>query len=199
MRKVRSLARRLTRSGPPAIIDDRRISCRLFLWRRSVSGEIRRSRTSATDAVVNITCKPPECRTARQSDLAQVLFASLEHSDPFDRAVLAGILCLSHHRHGRIEQLSHCLGVSERQLHRRFLAAVGYSPKMFQSVLRFQRLLQTERQTSADQSLADLAASAGHADQAHMTRDLHRFANIQPTILLRSTLSTLQMSDLFKT
>src|SRR5437660_1767529 len=42
-------------------------------------------------------------------------------------------------------------------------------------------------------------ANAGYADQAHMTRDVNRLANIRPTVLLRSAESTLQMSDLFKT
>ncbi len=136
---------------------------------------------------------------ARRSALAQVLLASVGNSAPLDQNVLAGIEWLSRHPHGRIEQLSHWIGISERQLHRRFLAAIGYGPKMFQSVLRFQRLLKTARETSAEQSLADLAASAGYADQAHMTRDVHRFADIRPTMLLRSAESTLQMSDLFKT
>lgn len=136
---------------------------------------------------------------ARRSALAQALFASVEHSAPVDQAVLAGIQWLSRHPHGRIEQLSHWIGISERQFHRRFSAAIGYGPKMFQSVLRFQRLLKTARETGAEQGLADLAVSAGYADQAHMTRDVHRLANIRPTMLLRSVESTLQMSDLFKT
>jgi len=136
---------------------------------------------------------------ARRSALAQVLFASVEHSAPVDQAVLAGIQWLSRRPHGRVEQLSHWIGISERQVHRRFSAAIGYGPKMFQSVLRFQRLLKTARETGAEQSLADLAASAGYADQAHMTRDVQRLANIRPTMLLRSAESTLQMSDLFKT
>ena len=136
---------------------------------------------------------------ARRSALAQVLFASVEHSAPVDQAVLAGIQWLSRHPHGRIEQLSQWIGISKRQLHRRFSAAIGYGPKMFQFVLRFQRLLKTARETGAEQGLADLAVSAGYADQAHMTRDVHRLANIRPTMLLRSAESTLQMSDLFKT
>jgi hypothetical protein len=70
---------------------------------------------------------------------------------------------------------------------------------MFQSVLRFQRLLKTAREIGAKQDLADLAASAGYADQAHMTRDVYRLANLWPTVLLRSAESTLEMSDLFKT
>jgi AraC-like DNA-binding protein len=136
---------------------------------------------------------------ARRSALAQALLTTIEHSAPVDQAVWRGIQWLSSHPYGRIGQLSEWLGIGDRQLHRRFSAATGYSPKVFQSVLRFQRLLKIARDTGAAQGLADLAASAGYADQAHMTRDVHRFANVRPAILLRSTKSTLQMSDLFKT
>jgi AraC-like DNA-binding protein len=126
----------------------------------------------------------------RRSALGHALVASMQHSAPFDHAVLAGIQWLARRPHGRIVELSRWIGISERQLHRRFSAAVGYGPKMFQSVLRFQRLLKTARETGAQQSLADLAASAGYADQAHMTRDVHRLAGLQPTMLLRSAEST---------
>jgi AraC-like DNA-binding protein len=135
---------------------------------------------------------------ARRSALAQVLSAPVAHSAPLDQAVLAGIRWLSRHPRGRTGQLSRWIGISERQLHRRFSAAIGYGPKMFQSVLRFQLLLKTAREAGAEQNLADLAASAGYADQAHMTRDVRRLANLRPTVLLRSAESTLQMSDLFK-
>jgi AraC-like DNA-binding protein len=136
---------------------------------------------------------------ARRSALAQTLLAAVESPAPWDEAVLAAIQWLSRHPHGRIEQLSHAMGISERQLHRRFSAAVGYSPKMFHSVLRFQRLLKTGREAGAEQGLANLAASAGYADQAHMTREVRRFASLRPTMLLRSAECTLTMSDLFKT
>jgi AraC-like DNA-binding protein len=136
---------------------------------------------------------------AQRSTLGQVLLTSLEDSAPFDQAVLAGIRWLTRRPHGRIEHLSRWMGISERQLHRRFSAAIGYGPKTFQSVMRFQRLLKTAREKGAEQSLANLATSVGYADQAHMTREVHRLANLRPTVLLRSTESTLQMSDLFKT
>jgi AraC-like DNA-binding protein len=135
----------------------------------------------------------------RRSALAQALSTSAVPAAPLDQAVLASIRWLSSRPHGRIGQLSRWIGISERQLHRRFSAAVGYGPKMFQSVLRFQRLLKTARETGAERSLTDLAASAGYADQAHMTREVQRLSNLRPTVLLRSTDSTLQMSDLFKT
>lgn len=76
---------------------------------------------------------------------------------------------------------------------------MGYGPKTFQSVLRFQRLLKIAKESDIRQALAELAADAGYADQAHMTREFRRFANVQPTELLRSAECTLQMSDLFKT
>jgi AraC-like DNA-binding protein len=82
-------------------------------------------------------------------------------------------------------------------LQRRFSAAVGYGPKTFHSVIRFQRLLRIAGQRK--RSLADLAASAGYSDQAHMTREVRRFSNELPTTLLQSAESTLLMSDLFKT
>lgn len=135
----------------------------------------------------------------RRSALARVLLAPIGDSAPFDPAISASIQWLSRHPKGSIRQLSHWVGIGERQLHRRFSAAIGYGPKMFQSVLRFQRLLKIARETGLKRSLADLAVNTGYADQAHMTRDVHRLANIRPTELLRSAESTLQMSDLFKT
>lgn len=81
----------------------------------------------------------------------------------------------------------------------RFSTAVGYGPKMFQSVLRFQRLLNFAGRPHTHLPFADLAAVAGYADQAHMTREVGRFANWTPTILLPSAECTLRLSDLFKT
>jgi AraC-like DNA-binding protein len=116
-----------------------------------------------------------------------------------DDMVLASIQWLARHPRGRVEQLSQWLGLSRRQLQRRFSIAVGYGPKTFQSVLRFQRLLHFAGGHYNPQSLAGLAAAAGYADQAHMTRHARRFADSTPAILLQSAQSTLRMSDLFKT
>ncbi|GAA2408186.1 helix-turn-helix transcriptional regulator [Actinomadura vinacea] len=61
------------------------------------------------------------------------------------------------------------LGVSERQLRRRALAAFGYGPKTLQRILRFQRALALAR---AGRPLADVAYAAGYADQAHMANEV---------------------------
>jgi AraC-like DNA-binding protein len=135
----------------------------------------------------------------RLSALAEALVPSLKSAAPLDEAVAASIRWLGYHPDARIEHLSSSIGISNRQLQRRFLTAVGYPPKMFQSVLRFQRLLKLAKGAGSRQSLAELAAHAGYADQAHMTREFRRFAGVQPTALLHSAECTLQMSDLFKT
>ena len=136
---------------------------------------------------------------SRRSGLAEALVRATTLAVQPDQVVAASIRWLARHPHGRVEQLSHQIGLSHRQLQRRFSAAVGYGPKIFQSVLRFQRLLNFASGPRAPRSFADLSALAGYADQAHMTREVRRFANCTPTILLQSAECTLRMSDLFKT
>jgi AraC-like DNA-binding protein len=135
----------------------------------------------------------------RMSALADALLGRLALASPFDEVVVASIRWLATHPNGRVERLSQWIGISSRHLQRRFLVAVGYGPKTFQSILRFQRLLNLAGGAGAGQRLAELAADAGYADQAHMTREVHRFAKCPPTALLRSDRCTLRMSDLFKT
>ena len=136
---------------------------------------------------------------SENSQLPEVLARATCPATVPDRAVLASIRWLARHPCTPVQQLSQWIGISQRQLQRRFSAAVGYGPKMFQSVLRFQRLLHFANRLAPPRSLADLAATAGFADQAHMTREVQRFAGCKPTALMRSAACTLGMSDLFKT
>ena len=105
---------------------------------------------------------------------------------------------LARHRSVRMHELSRALGISGRQLQRRFRAAVGYGPKTFQRILRLQRLLAIAATTRAGHP-AELALDAGYADQAHMTREVRALAGRTPGALLARTGSTLAMSDLFNT
>lgn len=136
---------------------------------------------------------------SRKTALGEALVRAARSATPLDGAVVTGIRWLASHPHATVEQLSQCIGISHRQLQRRFSAAVGYGPKMFQSVLRFQRLLNFASRPSHAVCLADLAAVAGYADQEHMTREVRRFAGCTPTVLIPSAVCTLGMSDLFKT
>jgi AraC-like DNA-binding protein len=81
----------------------------------------------------------------------------------------------------RVDRLAEALGISERQLRRRFHRAVGYGPKTLDRVLRFRRLVSQARAVSdGDLDLARLAAELGYADQAHMTRDCVRLTGMPP-------------------
>lgn len=136
---------------------------------------------------------------ARKSAIQGALLDRLARAKLLDGTIGAAIQWLAQHPHGRVEQLSQWLGISSRQLQRRFSAAVGYGPKQFQSVLRFQRLLHLASRRGDPQSLAQLALEGGYADQAHMTRELQRFSGRSPTMLLRSADSALRLSDLLDT
>jgi AraC-like DNA-binding protein len=72
--------------------------------------------------------------------------------------------------------------LSERQLQRRFVERVGYGPKVFQRVARFQRAARRLRSDGA--GLAGAAAWAGYADQAHLTRESRRLSGLTPRELV---------------
>jgi AraC-like DNA-binding protein len=83
-----------------------------------------------------------------------------------------------------IPMLANMVGLSERQLRRRFTEAVGYGPKTLHSILRFQHALDLGRTTTPASGLAAIAYEAGYADQAHFTREVRRLAGVTPTELL---------------
>ncbi len=107
--------------------------------------------------------------------------AELASAGPADPAVQRGVQILGDPR-SRVQTLAGELGLSERQLRRRFHAAVGYGPKTLQRVLRFRRFL-AGAQPDAD--LARMAFDAGYADQAHLTRESVRLAGLTPARLAR--------------
>jgi AraC-like DNA-binding protein len=75
------------------------------------------------------------------------------------------------------------VGLGERQLRRRFERAVGYGPATLVRIQRFQRFLAlAEQQPGA--ALSRLAAEAGYADQAHLTRECGRLSGLSPLALL---------------
>ena len=76
--------------------------------------------------------------------------------------------------------LAAAVSLGERQLRRRFAAAVGYGPKTFARVARFRAALGLVR---AGAPLAAAAAQAGYADQAHMTREMRALAGRSPGAL----------------
>jgi AraC-like DNA-binding protein len=128
--------------------------------------------------------------------LEDALLRHLRNVEAADSGVEAAVDWIARHPSARVEKLSEFAGISGRQMHRRFSAAVGYGPKTFQSILRFQRLLYLASTGAVDRGLADLASLAGYSDQSHMTREVRRFAGKSPRQLLPSASCTLKLADL---
>ncbi len=88
----------------------------------------------------------------------------------------------------RAEAVAAEVGLSERQFRRRSQAAAGYGPKTLQRVLRFHRFVRlldaaparADASPSAPPDLAALAAKAGYADQAHLTRECSALSGLHP-------------------
>lgn len=81
----------------------------------------------------------------------------------------------------RVASVASELGVGERLLHRRMLAAVGYGPKLFSRVARLRRLLMAR---SGASSLSSRALDAGYASQAHMNEEVRRLTGTTPVRFL---------------
>jgi AraC-like DNA-binding protein len=115
------------------------------------------------------------------------------------RSLQAAVTWLARYPVGRVHDLARFLGLSERQLHRHFRNAVGYGPKTFQRIMRLQRMLTASTNVlESSFGLANLAADAGYADQAHMSREVRALTGAPPRSLLRRHSSSMSMSDLFK-
>jgi AraC-like DNA-binding protein len=90
--------------------------------------------------------------------------------DPVVPPVLAGL------RAGEsVTVLAERLGLTERALHRRCVAAFGYGPKFTQRVLRFQRAVRLAR---TGLPFGRVAADTGYADQAHLAREVRAMAGV---------------------
>lgn len=103
-----------------------------------------------------------------------------------------GLVAAAAHRLGapgsRISGVARDLGVSERHLHRRTVDAVGYGPKMLGRVARLRRLIGLSTGTTSP--LAERAAAAGYASQAHMSDEVRRLTGLTPVRFLEDAVLT---------
>lgn len=98
------------------------------------------------------------------------------HPDPVAAVVADGL-----GRGAAVADLADRVGLSDRQLHRRSVAAFGYGPKTLGRVLRLGRALELAR---AGRGFADVAVETGYADQAHLAREVRSLAGVPLRILL---------------
>jgi AraC-like DNA-binding protein len=78
--------------------------------------------------------------------------------------------------------LARDLGLSVRQLERRFLAQVGLPPKLFCRMQRFNHVFRVIQQQPSN--WAETAVACGYYDQAHLIRDCKNFSGNTPAVLL---------------
>jgi AraC-like DNA-binding protein len=81
-----------------------------------------------------------------------------------------------------IDRLAQATGLSRRQFERRFSERVGLTPRLFGRIVRFQRAFRY----LAFESGAAVAARCGYSDQAHLVREIRRFAGRTPTALTKA-------------
>lgn len=84
----------------------------------------------------------------------------------------------------RVADLHDDVGLSERQLRRRFTSEVGYGPATFLRIVRLQRARRLAHDDPLT-ALADIASGAGYADQAHMSREIKNLTGMTARTLLR--------------
>jgi AraC-like DNA-binding protein len=111
--------------------------------------------------------------------LERALLARLDRAAPMDPLIeplLAELVARPPARSATVD-LAAQLGVSERTLRRRTIAALGYGPKTLQRIVRFRRVVRLGR------PLSMAAAEAGYADQAHFSHECRRLAGISPVAL----------------
>ena len=126
----------------------------------------------------------PDTAAIRALELAAALVAD---GDPDPAATRAAVLLAD--PRARAEDVAADVGLSMRQLRRRCHTVVGYGPKTLQRVLRFRRFVARldagPPRGQHGHDLAALAAQAGYADQAHLTRECRALAGLTPAALAR--------------
>jgi len=117
--------------------------------------------------------------TTDTATLDRILLDQLPRALPSDPQIMKIVNRLAMSS-ASVAELARELGISVRQLQRRFLAAVGIPPKRFIRVIRFARVWQVASM-QPEESWSKLAAEHGFADQAHMVREFHAFGAAPPT------------------
>jgi AraC-like DNA-binding protein len=118
---------------------------------------------------------------AGRTDLREIEQALLECPPRAEDALAGEAVRLLAHGH-EVAAVAARLGVSARQLERRFKDRVGMPPKLFARIRRFQRVFHAMEDEGA--GWVDAAAACGYYDQAHLIRDFRDFAGEPPAALL---------------
>lgn len=78
-----------------------------------------------------------------------------------------------------VHELSDSLGYSEQHIRRKFEAYIGFSPKQFFQIVKFQNSLDMYLKKDGSDIL-DIIYENGYYDQAHFIKSFKKFANLTP-------------------
>lgn len=88
-------------------------------------------------------------------------------------------------------ELAQVVGISTRQLERRFLIRYGVSLRDYRRIIRFSAALSELMYGSAEHgSLAQIAMGAQYVDQSHFTKDFRQFVGDTPGQFLQSRMQS---------
>ena len=141
--------------------------------------------TRVAESLVGATT--PDQRMSVLADMVAEYFA--DTGPVVDRPVARAVAVLRAQPDRPVSALAADIGLCERQLRRRFEAAVGYGPKRLGRVFRFQRLLDLVHASRGRAGWSQLAIAAGYADQSHMINECLALTGGPPTALPVSVLS----------
>lgn len=120
---------------------------------------------------------------AERARRAQAFLLRHVRDDKPDAAVQEAVFRLRRSPALSVHQLARDLGLSHRQLSRRFQARVGTSLKQFARVSRFGKVVAARRHGAG---WADIAYTYGFTDQAHLVNDFKSLAHKSPDVFFRS-------------
>lgn len=133
-------------------------------------------------SAASLAARLAECDTAAAASSAWgvLLTPIISACPPLDVVVRTAVLAIVAARgEAPLADLAAAVGLSPRQLQRRFSAAVGLSPKQFARVRRLRGALSHVVEGSP-MSWAAVAADLGFADQAHLIREFGALAGLTP-------------------
>lgn len=126
-----------------------------------------------------LDARAPEARWAALDRFVTDRLAASELAEPALAFVLSRLAAGQ-----RVQSLADEIGCSRKLLARRFKTETGLHPRAFIGLARFERFA-TLLQAEPHAALAGAAVAAGYADQAHLTREVARYAVATPAELRR--------------
>jgi len=117
--------------------------------------------------------------------IERYLMQVLLENKKMDRYIDAAVnLLLYNYQSVNINELSHRLFVSPRQIERKFKIAVGVSPKAFQKISRFEALIK-KLLLSHETKYLNMAMDYGYYDQSHFLKDCKKYLGEAPYAFLQ--------------